>query len=108
MNTDELVQAIRNLPTPKWQADREKYLVDQEAWKAQQAELEKKWKEWLGERYASDINTSGKDLIYSRAFSQGHSAGYYDIENEYIDLSEFASAFLNAALSVIRKAPTFR
>jgi len=98
MNTHQLTKAISDLKFPQWHSDPAKFKADRKFWGEEISKLEKEWKEWLGERYASDINTSGRELIFSRAWQDAHSSGYYEVEGTYEDLADFGRAFLSAAI----------
>ena len=98
MNTKRLTDAVAHLQFPAWTGDKEEYRVARKAWGQQISELEKEWKGWLGDQYASDINTSGRELIFSRAWEVGHSSGYHEVEMHYIDLADFGRAFLSAVI----------
>lgn len=51
------------------------------------AELEEKWKEWLFEDEGVSNNPK-KDLCFEIAWKNGHSSGYYEVENEFRELVE--------------------
>lgn len=51
------------------------------------ANLEAQWREWLYQEFADDFSTQAADAIYVRAYEEGHSSGYQEIQNQFIDLT---------------------
>lgn len=45
----------------------------------------------LGEEYASHLSPALRDIIFEKAWSDGHSSGYHQVESEYDDLVDFVN-----------------
>jgi flagellar biosynthesis/type III secretory pathway protein FliH len=88
-------------PTSRWQGEaRAAALVTyREAHKA----LDAAFAAALAEEYLSDIAESRRAPIAAQTFSlaweAGHSAGYSDVENHYIEFADFAVAVYGFATS---------
>jgi hypothetical protein len=48
------------------------------------------WKAWLADEYADDLPEAVQDRIFGKAWEDGHSGGYDEIEFHYIPLAVFA------------------
>jgi hypothetical protein len=58
-------------------------------------ELELQWQEWLKKEYLPvDLNDDHNALIYARAWGDGHSNGYEQVESKYIDYCDFVEQLL--------------
>ena len=56
---------------------------------------------WLANKYASDLPATVQDRIWSKAWQKGNSAGYAEVENEYLDFAEFAQGIEKEILESI-------
>ncbi len=63
---------------------------------AERFRLEQEWREWLEKQYAQDIPTGLLTNIYDRAWAEGHSSGYFDVQDRYEDLTDFVREVLAA------------
>ena len=54
------------------------------------------FKEWLAFEYASELPVSVQEDIWYKAWADGHSAGYNEVERFYINLAEFAEKVAQA------------
>jgi hypothetical protein len=43
----------------------------------------------MKEEYGSDFSESQHDLVYAKAYVDGHSGGYEEVERCYVDLVNF-------------------
>ncbi len=68
--------------------DGEKFKEYRAKWHEKQNDLHKKYKDELFAYYG---NSPFNDIIYSRAYEEGHSTGYEEIENIFYDLHCFVN-----------------
>lgn len=54
--------------------------------------LEQEWQVWLRDEYANGISDKAHEVAYRLAWEYGHSSGYREVENYYMDLVEIANA----------------
>lgn len=94
MNTNELEEATRAVVYPR-DVPREERMEAMREYGRQISELEAQWAEWLHEEYSNWASSAQHRELYSRAWSEGHASGYFSIEQEYIDLAEWAERFIN-------------
>lgn len=59
-------------------------------------ELEAQWRAWLADEYASDLSSVAQSLIYTKAWEDGHSSGYNDVEHYYSEHADFARQVIAA------------
>lgn len=63
-----------------------------------QAETNALFRAALEEEYLTELETSTeqKNILWAKAYSDGHSSGYSEIENYYINLVSFLEEYLGA------------
>lgn len=92
MNAQQAADAVKALPYPKsgdydtkeeWQAARRAY---QESW----GKVTQEFAEYLAATYAPWLVKQTQDMIWRKAWEDGHSSGYSEVENYYMDLASFA------------------
>lgn len=106
MNSVELQAAIDVIPplsktshgTTRWEERFER--------SARIKELEDQWREYLENTYAIarpgwKFSQDILDNMFSQAWDNGHSNGYYEVESYYQDLAEFAFKVRESVLSSI-------
>ncbi len=81
MKSRELVDKIKNNP---------------KATRDQINDWEQRWQNWLHETYGYGINYNRHRMIFSKAWADGHSAGYQEVEYYYGELCDFVTEILNA------------
>jgi len=57
--------------------------------------LVSEWKTWLFDDYASHLNAAQQEVLYTKAYADGHSNGYREIENEFAELAELATSLFS-------------
>ena len=50
------------------------------------ASIESSWKEWLYQDAAPDLSKEAADLIFQKAWDDGHSGGYEEVDMHFRDL----------------------
>lgn len=60
-------------------------------YRAEKAELEKQWKDWLHKDYAPSFSEDLHNHVFGKAWEDGHSHGYYEVEIHYEDLVDFVA-----------------
>ncbi len=65
------------------------------AHRAERTRLETIWKEKLRGEH-SDLNDATFNACYSKAYEDGHSAGYSEVRNCMIDIADFAEKIIAA------------
>jgi len=54
------------------------------------------WSEWLHSEYGSDLTDEQHEMVYTKAYENGHAGGYSEIENEYIELADLATNLIRS------------
>lgn len=54
----------------------------------QTKEIEAEWKLWLYQDAAADLSTEASDLIFQKAWEEGHASGYEEVDNLFRELVE--------------------
>lgn len=89
MNTSQLIEATSNIQYPSFAGKTVAQIAtERRDYNESIAHLEAGWKFWLAEEYAWDLNQKARDAIYAKAWSDGHSSGYSEVEHHYLELSE--------------------
>lgn len=83
MNTEALIEATNAIPHPEVAADFPPYREQVDA-------LESSWREWLHNKYASDLSEAGARVLYVRAENDADfTDDYRKVEEVYSDLADF-------------------
>jgi hypothetical protein len=95
LSTRELDEATRALVWPRFDGRRSaKAFADlQEAknqYHADEKALEACWEPWLAKEYADGLSAIVVDELFRRAWDDGHSSGYHEVETYYQQYAEFA------------------
>lgn len=90
MDTKELTDSIDALTYPSY-GDREERLAARQVYNEQRAKLEKQWKDWLHKEYAPSFSEDLHNHVYGKAWEDGHSYGYHEVEIHYEDLVDFVA-----------------
>lgn len=62
-----------------------------------EADIRDQFKEWLEDEYASELTPAVQELLWTKAWSAGHHAGYPEVKNHYEELAEFVEAITAAS-----------
>lgn len=62
---------------------------------ATQAIMEE-FKQYLHVEHGVNLNEKQHNIVYSKAWADGHSAGYSEVEHHYIELADFAREILDS------------
>lgn len=91
MNSHELTLATRNIPYPSTAShpNKEERKNARDTYYTKRGELEKQWREWLDSTYAAHLPSPVRGLIFSKAWEDGHSSGYYEVESKYEEYADF-------------------
>jgi predicted metal-dependent phosphoesterase TrpH len=96
MDTNALEAAIKTLTYPREAKNREERARLYAEYREQENALIAQWKTWLADEYADDLPAAAQNAIYRKAWEEGHSSGYYEVENHYSELSELGRLIRNA------------
>lgn len=95
MNTSQLIAATSNIKYPSCHGmNRDEKVAAHGEYYESITALQAEWKLWLAAEYAGDLNQKARDAIYAKAWSDGHSSGYSEIEYHYIELAELVRTAL--------------
>ncbi len=98
LSTAELEQAYKDTPYPKYSSKmgKDEYARLRQQWRVDIAALETRWRPWLFNEYLAgyDLPESLGDIVFTKAWDDGHSAGYHQVESEYQSIAEFARTIL--------------
>ena len=99
LNTSEANAAYKALVYPPVMArkDREKRDILLAEYHEATQKITAEFHEWLTHEYASTLPVAVQDKIWEMAWSDGHHAGYPEVENYYTQYAEFAKFAINAA-----------
>lgn len=95
LTTDELTVEVASLDYPH-----SSVRAEREAYYAQISVFQGQWAAWLADEYAKNLPATMHELIFGRAWADGHSSGYNEIENCYRDHADFAKAIVRAVDAV--------
>lgn len=90
MNSKEADEAVRAL---KWVSYGK---PGHEEYKAAQRKIEADWRAYLEDEYGWDIPPTVYGELFRRAWSDGHHAGYYEVESYYGEYADFARRVVEA------------
>lgn len=94
MNADEATESAKAIPYPLGMPKEDRPAADREYRKAV-SEVEAKFKDWLAREYAPWLAKETQDMIWRKAWADGHAHGYWEVENHYMDLADFAEDVVN-------------
>jgi len=94
ITTQEIEEAVRALPRVSELPVGER-LAAREANREAQADLENRWNQWMNAEYLHDFSANTIDALNSRAWDEGHSNGYAEVERVLQELAEFARMILS-------------
>lgn len=99
MNSTEVEQAIKDLtyPRPTDFNDKADWRIAQTEYRVEEKALEQQWKAWLIEEYAFDFSEKVQEEIFRRAWDDGHSSGYHNVENYFQEYADFANMVLQGS-----------
>lgn len=96
LNAHETEAAIRNLPSVMAIKDRDERVAQDLSNREAKNGFESQFRSYLENTYASEIPVGAHGALFSKAWSDGHSSGYGEVEMHYQDLAELALTVLNA------------
>jgi hypothetical protein len=92
LNAHEADAAVRALPRASALPVKEREPV-REANKVAEKEITAQFRQWLAAEYPEDSNTVWNsaihDILWEKAWADGHHAGYHEVENQYEQLASF-------------------
>ncbi len=91
MNANEATAAIRNLTYAKYDTP------EGELYSSEQARITNEFKEYLVDEYAFNLPATTHSALWSKAWEDGHSYGFGEIESHYANIVEFAEELLKAS-----------
>ena len=86
----ELQTKFEGLTFPVGKANREA----REIYRAQEAGLRVQLAAALAGEYASDLTARQQQIVFEKAWEDGHAYGYTEVENRYMDTMSFVDALL--------------
>lgn len=89
MNALEAEAAVREIPYPEGWVNKEEYYRLRLEYNGAVGEVIEKFRDWLGDKYASEFPKEVQDLIYGKAWEDGHAHGLSEVESHYIDTVDF-------------------
>ena len=97
MNATEATEAGNAVKYPYWHKgkDLEGHRVDMALYRECQREIDEQFKTWLAVTYSPNMPEAADELIWDKAWADGHHAGYHEVESHYHDYAEFATAIAN-------------
>ena len=92
MNAEEatLAQKALTYPLRSEFPDMESYKAAREEHGEEVSEITGQFRDWLEFEYAGSFPTQVQDLIFHKAWEDGHSSGYFEVEGFYEDYADFA------------------
>lgn len=96
LNAHETEEAIRSLPSVVAIKDRDARVAQDVSNREAKNGFEAQFRAYLEDTYASEIPAGAHGAIFSKAWADGHSSGYGEVEMHYQDLAELALTVLNA------------
>lgn len=90
LSTTELIATLDTIPYPHG-VSREERPTAMRAYNEKRGALIAQWKEWLHDVYADGFSTQAADVIYAKAWEDGHSSGYREVEMWYQELSDLVT-----------------
>lgn len=95
LDSSEVSAKVQALPYPTSKDRDENYKLRMEHRAATQ-QLENKWENWLADEYASQVPVESHSDLFTYAWGEGHSSGYNDVENHYMDIAHLATVVTEA------------
>ncbi len=93
LNTQELRQATDEVHYPA-KAPKETRTAEIKAYREEISRLEQQWKDWLAAEYLPQLSASKTDEVYRKAWEDGHSSGYQEVEYHYEELAVLINRIL--------------
>jgi len=54
------------------------------------------FKRFLALEFGEDLSPTVHELLYEKAYSDGHHAGFFEVQNQYIEAADFARSIIIA------------
>lgn len=96
LNANEAIAAVDALTYPSAIKDRDERVAAHAEYRAATNRITAEFREWLADEYASAMPANVQMKVWEKAWEDGHSYGYREVENHYMDLAEFAEFAFNA------------
>jgi len=87
LSTDEVTAAVQALVYPERTNINANANIAFREYRENTRALELRWARWLGDEYASVVSESTQAAIFVKAWEDGHSSGYGNVESVYEDLA---------------------
>lgn len=97
LNAREAEAAWQAIPRVK-DTTKEEYLSLAVAYNEAVKKVAGEFRDWLAHEYAFTLPKTVQNKIWEKAWSEGHSAGYHEVENYYTQYAEFAAFAINAVM----------
>lgn len=102
LNANETIAAINALVYPSGIADRDERVAAHAVYRAETSRIHGEFRDWLAYEYASSMPANVQSKIWEKAWEDGHSGGYNEVEGHYKDYVEFAEVAFNAGRNTAR------
>ena len=97
LSTDELMEATAALVYPRGVTPNAKYQAAREQYRADTNALEAEWELWLAAEYlSSSVPTEAAKAVFRKAWADGHSSGYQEVEGHYEELADLVNLTVRA------------
>lgn len=93
LNTQEAEAAVQALPRASAAPIKERPAI-REANRIAEEEIKGEFKEWLASEYGPEFTPETRALVWQRAWSDGHHAGFPEVERYYEEQAEFIAQIL--------------
>jgi len=94
LNTKEAEAAVRALPRASEAPVKQRPAI-RAANAVAEAAITEQFREWLASEYGSGFTPETQALVWQRAWSDGHHAGYTEVERYYEEQAEFIAEVLS-------------
>lgn len=102
MNAQQLTEATNRLtyPSSASHPDKGERKAARDTYYTERSALERQWRDWLHKEHAPGFPAELDSLVFQKAWGEGHSSGYHEVENIYENLTEFVTK----AISIHRRS----
>jgi len=99
IDTNELYERLRDIDKeyarlPETKTTQERH-ARREEYRQKVAKLESQWRKNLYNEFAGGIPDEAADAVYAKAYADGHSSGYNEVENEFRELTDLVRNAIN-------------
>lgn len=97
LNAKDAEAAIKALPYPSGTANKDERAALRAAYNEGVSRVNGEFRDWLANEYAPTLPGSVKDKVWGKAWEDGHSGGFNEVEGHYRDYAEFAEFVMDKA-----------